>query len=546
MNLACGLSRTRVIGRGGGAGSVTSPGRTRRDHGDEAGSVTLSGRRVPNESPRVCSGCGTGELPRAIYVPFADHDALAGAVLGAASQAWVRAARVPQMGGSRPVVAAPSRSPITAGESCRMPAPHLRVLGLLIALSLAGSPAVADARWSRPVTIAASAYNVDGALSDDGTATALWASRRKGATGAILDDGVELRTRRARSGRLTPTRRVASRWNGLPKRVTPLGGGRSLVVFTGTGGETIGIQSFSRAGTPGIRRTLQGSLLTTDAMYIASDPRGGAVLAYRGANESVYAVRVSRSGTARPPVKISARSGNVMIVGLSRGGIATILWDDDGGLHLRRLSDAGGLGDVVDVSPPGERIPSVDFTRMGVAPDGAAIVLWSRYTYRSDADEHAQLVSRSVAADGRIGDIVNLEPPRDVDHPTEGFPVGLSAGRALVYLREPRRLRALELLPDGRLGTPRTIFRGVTDAPYMSASGARSVIAWRTRDSRILVASANGTRVGRVQLAAWRDPTLPGVNNLHAVVNAKGQVAVFYDAYDARNSPAAVRLILGP
>jgi len=50
-------------------------------HGREDGSVTLGGRRVPVERPRVRSVEGSGEVPLVTYAHFADRDALTGVVL---------------------------------------------------------------------------------------------------------------------------------------------------------------------------------------------------------------------------------------------------------------------------------------------------------------------------------------------------------------------------------------------------------------------------------------------------------------------------------
>ncbi len=50
-------------------------------HGHEAGEVTLGGRRVPVERPRVRSADGQAELPLATYAHFADRDPLTKVVL---------------------------------------------------------------------------------------------------------------------------------------------------------------------------------------------------------------------------------------------------------------------------------------------------------------------------------------------------------------------------------------------------------------------------------------------------------------------------------
>jgi transposase-like protein len=57
------------------------PGRVAVRHGHEGGEVTLGGRRVPVERPRVRSADGESELVLATYAHFADRDPLSKAVL---------------------------------------------------------------------------------------------------------------------------------------------------------------------------------------------------------------------------------------------------------------------------------------------------------------------------------------------------------------------------------------------------------------------------------------------------------------------------------
>src|SRR5215211_2856178 len=57
------------------------PERVAVRHGHEAGEVTLGGRRVAVERPRVRSADGRSELPLATYAHFADRDPLTAVVL---------------------------------------------------------------------------------------------------------------------------------------------------------------------------------------------------------------------------------------------------------------------------------------------------------------------------------------------------------------------------------------------------------------------------------------------------------------------------------
>jgi transposase-like protein len=64
-----------------GAKGKHDPDRVAVRHGHESGEVTLGGRRVAVERPRVRSADGRGELPLETYAHFADRDPLAGVVL---------------------------------------------------------------------------------------------------------------------------------------------------------------------------------------------------------------------------------------------------------------------------------------------------------------------------------------------------------------------------------------------------------------------------------------------------------------------------------
>ncbi len=64
-----------------GAKGRQDPDRTAVRHGHEAGEVTLGGRRVAVERPRVRSADGRSELPLATYAHFGDRDPLTAVVL---------------------------------------------------------------------------------------------------------------------------------------------------------------------------------------------------------------------------------------------------------------------------------------------------------------------------------------------------------------------------------------------------------------------------------------------------------------------------------
>jgi putative transposase len=64
-----------------GAKGRHDPGRVALRHGHEAGEVTLGGRRLPVERPRVRTADGRAEMPLQTYAHFADRDPLTAVVL---------------------------------------------------------------------------------------------------------------------------------------------------------------------------------------------------------------------------------------------------------------------------------------------------------------------------------------------------------------------------------------------------------------------------------------------------------------------------------
>ncbi len=74
------LMEEEVVGVVGAKGKY-DPERVAVRHGRESGAVTLGGRRVAVERPRVRSAEGSSELPLATYRHFADRDLLSRVVL---------------------------------------------------------------------------------------------------------------------------------------------------------------------------------------------------------------------------------------------------------------------------------------------------------------------------------------------------------------------------------------------------------------------------------------------------------------------------------
>ena len=76
MFLNCSLTNQTTQGQG-----RHDPARSAYRHGHESGEVTLGGRRVPIERPRVRSAGGSGEVELASYRQFADEDPFTRVVL---------------------------------------------------------------------------------------------------------------------------------------------------------------------------------------------------------------------------------------------------------------------------------------------------------------------------------------------------------------------------------------------------------------------------------------------------------------------------------
>jgi len=104
------------------------PERTAVCHGHESGEVTLGGRRVQVERPRVRSADGRSEVRLSTYEYFADRDPLSRSVLertlAGVSTRRYRRTQEPVGAGvwSRPrgrPRARPSRAPSSSGRACR-------------------------------------------------------------------------------------------------------------------------------------------------------------------------------------------------------------------------------------------------------------------------------------------------------------------------------------------------------------------------------------------------------------------------------------------
>jgi putative transposase len=102
-----------------------NPDRTAVRHGHEGGDVTLGGRRVPVERPRVRTVDGESELPLVTYEHFADRDQLGNVVLErmlpASRPASTAARRSRSVSRSRPTPAR-RRSRRCPARSCSEPA----------------------------------------------------------------------------------------------------------------------------------------------------------------------------------------------------------------------------------------------------------------------------------------------------------------------------------------------------------------------------------------------------------------------------------------
>jgi putative transposase len=119
------------------------PARTAVRHGTEAGSVTLGGRRVPVERPRMRAADGTGELPVPAYELFSSTEVLGRMAMGR-MLAGLSARRYPV--GLEPVgqrVEASARSTSKSAVSRRFVAATETALGELLAAPLGGLDLVA-------------------------------------------------------------------------------------------------------------------------------------------------------------------------------------------------------------------------------------------------------------------------------------------------------------------------------------------------------------------------------------------------------------------
>ncbi len=218
---------------------------------------------------------------------------------------------------------------------------------------------------------------------------------------------------------------------------------------------------------------------------VAAGPDGAATVTwYRnsdGVAHRVHARRIATDGTLGEVLDLSApgRDGWFPHLGIGPDGVATVAWERNDGVvdrvQARRVAPDGTLGDVLDLSPPGE---PASFPQIAVSPDGAATVIWS-----SHEGPAPRVQAVRIAPDGTLGDVQDVSAP-GVNSLTPRVAAAPDGSATVTWARVDgaySRVQARRIGPDGTLGDVLDLSPSDADgaAPRLAVGGdGVATVAW--------------------------------------------------------------------
>jgi hypothetical protein len=149
-----------------------------------------------------------------------------------------------------------------------------------------------------------------------------------------------------------------------------------------------------------------------EGQQVAADPSGGAIAvwsAYGGASDGVQARHVGASGALGPLLDVTeaGERGESPQVAVDAAGNATVVWLDsgtpDGQVHSRRLTPAGALGDIQELSPAGQ---SAGDPGVVVDASGTATAVWAAFDGVTDV-----VYARRINVAGEVGPVLAVSGP---------------------------------------------------------------------------------------------------------------------------------------
>jgi hypothetical protein len=223
------------------------------------------------------------------------------------------------------------------------------------------------------------------------------------------DSRIQIR-RRTRSGTLSPVQTLsAAGQDAVMPQVALDGNGGTLTVWTRFDGHRNRIQLRRRSstGTLGPVRTLSAVGTESFTPQIAVDGDGNALVVWTGSGGGAYRVRLRRlsaAGVLGPIREISAPGGSRPQVAMDADGHALVVWHDSASsrIQLRRVSKSGGLSTVQTLSAAGVESHA---PQLAIDANGNALVVW--YGFGNGFGGY-RIQARRRAASGELSAIQTL------------------------------------------------------------------------------------------------------------------------------------------
>ncbi|MBM0255661.1 hypothetical protein [Micromonospora sp. 4G55] len=214
----------------------------------------------------------------------------------------------------------------------------------------------------------------------------------------------------------------------------------------------------SKSGTLGPLITVSAGGVQAHGTNVAIDPDGDAVVTWAEWHDdgSVFPMmrRYSMSGSLSSPVVLASTpaSAETPAVAYDRDGDAVLAWANDNVVQARTLSADGTLSELKTVSAPLSPIDRHFAAKVTVDRDGDALLTWRHW---SDQAQSTTVWGRWVSRDGTVGNVRQLTPALHTDVVNYSIAGDLDGDMMLTWdLFSTGYLYAVTISPAQTVGQP--------------------------------------------------------------------------------------------